>query len=226
MSIKKKTKRSSDIKSVEIIKHVTVYVCYLFIVWGLYRSLFKLPDEVEELFVKPLIWLAPLIVILRREKSGIKSLGLTLKNIFPAVYYSLILGIIFAFEGFLINFLKYKGGDFSANIGENPFLLGLGLSFATAISEEISFRGYVFGRLKNVIKNEWVANAIVSIAWALIHVPITVFWWKLSFSETFGFLILTSIFGFGSSYIYARTGNVISSILLHVMWQWPIILFR
>jgi len=209
-----------------VVKNVTCYVVYLFIVWGLYRSLLKLPNEVEEMFVKPLLWLGPLIPILIKEKKGLSSLGITLKNIFPAVYYSLLLGIFFAFEGFLINYLKYQGGDFSANIGENAFLVGLGLTFATAISEEISFRGYVFGRVRTIIKNEWVANILVSIVWALVHLPITIFWWKLTAGETLGYLILTAIFGFGSSFVYARTGNIFSSILLHVVWQWPIALFR
>ena len=222
---KSKSHQSVD-KTESIIKNVTSYVVYLFIVWGLYRSLFKLPNEIEELFVKPLIWLGPLVLILIKEKKGLSSLGLTLKNMFPAVYYSLLLGIFFAFEGFLINYLKYQGGDFSANIGENAFLIGLGLSFATAISEEISFRGYVFGRVRGVIKNEWVANILVSIVWALVHLPITIFWWNLTAGETIGYLILTTIFGVGSSFVYARTGNIISSILLHVVWQWPIVLFR
>lgn len=218
--------KQKDASKVEIIKNVSVYVCFLFIVWGLYRSLLKLPDEVEELFIKPFIWLVPLVFLLRKERKGLASLGITGKNLFPAIYYSLGLGILFAFEGFLINFLKYKGGDFSANIGSNPFVIGLGLSFATAVSEEISFRGYVFGRIKHVLGNEMTANLLSSFIWALIHIPITVFWWKLSFSETIGYLILTSIFGVGSSFIFARTSNIISSILLHVMWQWPIALFR
>lgn len=223
---KKRKAKDLSVKKEHLIKNVTVYVCYLFIVWGLYRSLFKLPDEIEELFVKPVIWLGPLLFLLSKERSGLSTLGITTRNLFPSVYYALILGVIFAFEGFLINILKYRGGDFSANIGNNPLLIGLGLSFATAVSEEIAFRGYVFGRVKSIIGNEWVANTLVSITWALIHLPITVFWWKLTGSETFGYLILTTIFGFGSAFVYARTGNIMSSILLHVMWQWPIALFR
>ena len=133
------------------IKHSTILVAYLLIVWGFYRMLIKLPEEVEELLIKPILWLTPVIYLLKKEKAGIASLGITLKNLFPAVYVSLALGALFAIEGVIINFVRYKGVDFSANLGQTSFLLALGISFATAVSEEITFRGYLFNRVWQVI---------------------------------------------------------------------------
>jgi len=40
------------------------------------------------------------------------------------------------------------------------------------------------------------------------------------------YFLLTTLFGIGSAFVFARTRNVFSSILLHVLWEWPIILFR
>ena len=48
------------------IKNATMFAAYLFIVWGFYRLIFKLPDEVEELVLKPLIWLVPLVFLLKK----------------------------------------------------------------------------------------------------------------------------------------------------------------
>lgn len=208
------------------IKHATILAAYLLVVWGFYRFLFKLPDTEEELIVKPIIWLLPVFYFLAKEKKGLASLGVTTKNLFPAIYLSLGLGIIFAIEGLLINYFKYGSLDFSANLGENVFLLALVVSFVTAISEELTFRGYLFTRVRYAIKKEWVANLSTSLVWALIHIPIAVFWWKLDAFSSVLILILTFIFGVGSAYIFARTGNILSSILLHVMWAWPIALFR
>src|SRR3990172_12509277 len=129
------------------LKNATTLAAYLLIVWGLYRFLFKLPDEIEELFIKPVFWLIPVFYLLRREKAKIATLGITLKNIFPAIYFSLGLGAFFVIEAIFINFVKYKGFDFSANLGNTPFLTSLGLSFVTAAIEEITFRGYVFNRV-------------------------------------------------------------------------------
>jgi hypothetical protein len=208
-------------------KSAVVLSVYLLIVWGFYRFLFKLPDEIEELVIKPILWILPVLYLVRRERQGLQSIGITVKNLFPAVYYALGLGAFFVLEAVMVNFLKY-GGQFNlgANIGEMPLLPALGLSFATAVSEEITFRGYIFTRVYAFIKNELWSNILTSLFWAMIHVPVTVFVWKLDLVSSITYLFLTTIFGVGSAFVYSRTKNIVSPILLHVLWQWPIILFR
>jgi hypothetical protein len=200
---------------------------YLLIVWGFYRFLFQLPEVVEETFVKPVVWLLPVFYLLAKEREGLDSIGITFKNLFPAIYYALGLGIFFVIEALIVNYVKYSGEfNLGANIGSLPLLPALGLSFVTAISEELAFRGYVFTRVWKFLKNEVSANLLTSVFWAMIHVPITIFVWKLDLQAAVIYLFLTAIFGVGSSFVYARTKNIVSPILLHVLWQWPIILFR
>ncbi len=208
-------------------KRAVILSVYLLIVWGFYRFLFKLPDEIEELVIKPILWILPVLYLVKKEKESLSSIGITIKNLFPAVYYALGLGAFFVIEAIIVNFLKY-GGQFNlgANIGELPLLPALGLSFATAISEEIAFRGYIFTRVWSFVKNELLANIMTSLFWALIHVPVTIFVWKLDFTASVTYLFLTTLFGVGSAFVYSRTKNIVSPILLHVLWQWPIILFR
>lgn len=208
-------------------KSAVILSVYILIVWGFYRFLFKLPDEIEELIIKPIVWLLPVIYLVKKERLGLESLGITFKNLFPAVYYALGLGAFFVLEALIVNYLKY-GGEFNlgANIGAMPLLPALGLSFATAISEEITFRGYIFTRVWKFIGKEIPANLLTSLFWAMIHVPITIFVWKLNLSASLIYLFLTTLFGVGSAFVYARTKNIVSPILLHVLWQWPIILFR
>lgn len=211
---------------ISLVKNVTAYASYLIIVWAFYRFLFQFPDDVEELVIKPIVWLLPLFFYLKKENFGISSLGFTFKNLFPAIYLSLGLGTIFVVEGLLTNYLKYGGFSFGANLGNLPFLTSLGLSFATAFSEETAFRGYVFSRLMYVTKSEVSANLITTAIWTGIHVPIAFFIWKLSLSAGIIYLMLTAIFGMGSAFIFGRTKNIVGSIFLHVLWEWPIILFR
>ncbi|HLD92064.1 MAG TPA: type II CAAX endopeptidase family protein [Patescibacteria group bacterium] len=208
-------------------KYAVYLSVYLLIVWGFYRFLFQLPEIIEELFIKPIVWLVPVFYLLWKEKEKVSSLGITVKNLFPAVYYALGLGAFFVMEALIINFVKY-GGKFNlgANLGELPFLTSLGLSFATAISEELTFRGYIFTRIWKVLGSELYSNLVTSLFWALIHVPITFFVWKLDLGAALIYLFLTTLFGVGSAFVYARTKNILSPILLHVLWQWPIILFR
>lgn len=212
--------------SLEKIKNVVYLASFLLVVWGFYRLIFKLPEEVEELFIKPIIWLLPVFYFLRKEKAGLSSLGFTFRNFFPAVYLSFGLGFLFLLEALLINYLKYGSFNFAAYIGDKPFLASLGLSFATAFSEEVAFRGYLFNRVLSISKNEIFSNLSTSFVWALIHVPVVVFVWKLELTAALLFLVLTTLFGIGSAFVFARTKNIFSSILLHVFWEWPIILFR
>lgn len=208
-------------------KRAVYLAVYLLIVWGFYRFLFQLPEQIEELFIKPVVWILPVLYLVKVERQTLESIGITTKGLFPAVYYALGLGAFFVMEALIINFVKY-GGQFNlgANIGNLPLLPALGLSFATAISEELAFRGYIFTRVFNFIKNEIYANLLTSVFWAMIHVPITIFVWKLDFTAAVTYLVLTTIFGIGSAFVFARTKNIVSPILLHVLWQWPIILFR
>ena len=206
--------------------HVTRLATYLLIVWGFYRFLFRLPEEIEELVIKPLIWLIPVVYYVKKEGLGISSLGITTKKLFPAIYLALGLGALFALEGVLVNAVKYEQIVFNANIGQRALLVSLGLSLATAVSEEITFRGYMYSRLAYALGNEWKANILSSLVWGLIHLPISIFWFELSISGVIGFFLLTTIFGIGSAFIFSKTRNVLSSILLHVLWTWPIVLFR
>lgn len=208
------------------LKNATVLITYLLIVWGFYRFIFKLPEAVEDLVIKPIIWLLPVFYLLKREKKGVSSLGLTFKNLFPSIYMSLALGAFFAFIGGLVNYFKYGSLNFTGNIGESPFYTALFLSLVTGISEEIAFRGFIFNRIWHALGDEWKANYIVSIFYALVHLPIAILWWRLPLEGTLGVFILMICFSIGSSYIFARTKNVTSSILLHMLWEWPIILFR
>ena len=210
-----------------VVKHVTIYSVYLLLVWTAYRFLrLQLPDQVEELVIKPIIWLLPIFWFTTKEKFPLSSLGITFKNLFPAIYLSLGLGAIFVIEAVLTNFFKYGRFNFGANIGNMPILSSLGLSFATAFSEETAFRGYIFGRLWFTLKDEWSANVASSIIWTIVHIPIAFLVWKLNLVSGILYLLLTAAFGIGSAFIFGRTKNIFGSILLHVLWEWPIILFR
>lgn len=209
-----------------LVKNVTTYIIYLVITWSIYRLLFRFSDNVEELVIKPVIWLVPLFFFLRKEGLGISSLGHTFKNFFPAMYLSLGLGSVFVLEGVLTNFLKYGHFNFGANIGSAPLFVTLGISFATAFSEETAFRGYIFSRLTVALKDEWSANVTQALLWTMIHVPVALFVFKLNLPAAMVYLGLTAIFGLGSAFIFGKTQNVWGSIFLHVLWEWPIILFR
>ena len=208
-------------------KHVFQLYAFIFVVWGFYRMLFDLPDHIEELILKPILWLTPLIWILRREGLGLSSVGWTWRNLFKSIYLAIGIGMLLAIEGVFINSIKYGSFNFlKENLTQAMLLGALGISLVTAISEETVFRGFIFARVWKFLKNEWTANILTSVMWAVVHLPVTIFVWHYTLEQVIIFMVLTFFFGVVSAIVYARTGNVASSVLLHVFWEWPIILFR
>jgi membrane protease YdiL (CAAX protease family) len=210
------------------LKRVTLLYTFIFLVWGFYRFLFRLPEEIEELILKPIIWLGPVLFLLWREKKSLDSIGWSAKNLFKSLYMGIGLGMLFALEGLLTNWLKYRSFSF-VNLqyqSLSVLLVAMGLSLATAISEESAFRGYIFNRLWQILKSEWAANLISSLGWALVHLPITYFVLHYNFEQMVTYLVLIFVFGVASALVFARTKTLTASILLHVFWAWPIILFR
>jgi len=208
------------------LKHAAYFYVYLLIVWGFYRLLIKFPEPFDELIVKPAIWLFPTYYLLWIEKADLESIGLSFKNAFLSLYFMIFLGIVFLLAGFGVNFLKYGTTFYLSNLGETEFLSAVILSFLTAFSEEVAFRGYIFDRVWNSLNSQWSATIITSIGWVLIHLPISIFDWRLTFYQLFIYCILLFLFSVGASIVYARTKNVFAVVFLHVLWQWPIILFR
>src|SRR6266404_2243136 len=138
-------------------KNAIILFTFLLIFWGFYRLFFRLPDWIEEAIIKPIIWLGPVVYLVKKERASFKSIGWTSENLFPAIYSSIALGSLFAFVAFAGNYLKYGQFNFAANLGSEPFFFSLGLSFVTAISEEIVFRGYIFTKLWTALNSEWSA---------------------------------------------------------------------
>ncbi|MCX7928431.1 MAG: CPBP family intramembrane metalloprotease [Patescibacteria group bacterium] len=206
-------------------RNAIYFFAYLFLVWGIYRFLYKLPEDIEELFLKPIIWLIPVFFLLRKEKSSISTIGISGKGLFASIYWVLGLGVLFAIFGLLINIIKYRWVHFGANIG-GEFYTALIISVATAISEEIAFRGYVYTRLKHALGGIWIPNLLSSFLWSLVHLPVSFLWWQFNLMDSLTYLFLTFVFGVGASYVFAKTKNIIAPIFLHFLWEWPIILFR
>lgn len=208
------------------IKNCTLFVAYLFVVWGFYRLLFQAPEPLDDLIFKPFVWLLPLVFILKKEKLGLPSIGVTGKRLTVAIYISLILGFIFSLQGAVLNFIKYEGFEFQSNIGFQTLLLGLITTSVAAISEELVFRGYVYGRLTTLFKKDWVAIAISTLCWVAIHIPVAIFDWRLSFVALLQYLLLITTFGIAAGVLYSKVRNIAAPILLHILWAWPVILFR
>src|SRR3989344_8052758 len=90
-------------KILELHDVVSVYTTIL-VVWGFYRLLFRLPEWVEELFLKPVVFLLPVWRRVIKDEPGslrgrLESLGITNKNLGVATALGLALGVFYLFVG-------------------------------------------------------------------------------------------------------------------------------
>lgn len=222
--MKSPEKKSTD----QSFKNALRLFVLVFLVWGFYRAFFKLPEQIEELFIKPLIWLVPIFYFLKKENAKLASIGFTSKNLLQSLYLGIGLGMIFGIIAYLTNIVKYGGTPTLSGFGfnQNSLLFALGVSLVTAFSEETLFRGYLLTRFAKGLKSSGAAIILTTTCWVMIHLPILIFVNNLGFEDIIGRSLLTAAFGFGSAAIFARTQNIAAPILLSIFWSWPILLFR
>jgi len=206
-------------------KLVIIYFIYLLLFWLFYRWFFVQSELVDEVLVKPIIWLGPLFLYFW-PKSGLSlpEIGFQKKGWLSAFFLSLGLGFVFLLVSVVANFFKYGHSfSFSASVGTTSLAMLVILILVTSIVEELVFRGFIFNTLRLEV-GVFIAGLLTTVAWVVIHLPITFLWLDLTASVVY--LLLTAIYGIGAVMVMATTNNLLAPILLHLFWSLPIILFR
>jgi membrane protease YdiL (CAAX protease family) len=223
MGMSKKT-QPVTISPLESIYHVWGWIL---LVWSLYRYFIKLPEWADEFIFKPLVFVAPVLwYVLRKEKRTLQTIGLTTKNLFNSLAVGLVFGMAFAVEGLVVHYIKY--GTISVNpiaaFGNYGFFL-IVISLATAFSEEILCRGFLFNRINEKTKNILYAAFIASVLFVLLHVPMLVTTTKLQGMTLVLFFVTDFTLAFANSMLFAVTGSLVAPILVHVFWNMTVALF-
>ncbi len=221
----KKSAKKSVADTVELTYRVWGWVV---LVWAFYRYFFRLPEWADEFIFKPLVFVAPVFWYVRwKEGRGWDSLGLTKKNLFISIYIGLGFGFVFALEGLVANAIKY--GHLQI-VPINAFTqYGMGmlilLSLATAVSEEILSRGFVFTRLLEGKKGLLFASFVSTAMFVILHLPILAFSLKLQGTALLLFFITDFILGFANALLLYNTGSLVAPILVHVFWNMTVALY-
>lgn len=205
-----------------------LFLAFLFVVWGGYRFLTRNNEWVDELIFKPLIWIFPVLFIVKKiEKKSLETVGLTTKNLFRNLYIGWGIGALFAFEGIMTNAFKYGGVAFSPESFKPAELIMLILiSFFTAFSEELAFRGYILTRLNDFLKNSITAIILTAILFSLLHIPIALFVLHYSLVDLISFEWVMFVMGVVNGYLFIRMKSIVVPVMSHSLWNLAIVLFR
>ena len=174
----------------------------MLLVWGSFRYFIQLPDVIEELWFKPILWLTPLFwwnLALKKkiEMFGNKWVETSLWGLGMALVYWLV-----------VRRLNVGLPSVSWEI--------IGICVATAITEEMTFSGFVMGYLERFRKGNFMNAILVGLMAGVIRLPIVLFVYKLSPMAVIGVLLLAGASTMLNSWIRQRTGNVAGSIIARV----------
>ncbi len=213
-------------------KHQVFLVWFvIFLVWAIYRANFYLPETIDEFLIKPLIFVLPVLYIVKfKEKEKISSLGIasSKKNFFMDLYIGVAIGVVFALEGLLANYLKYGKLSFAPILAlrlSGGLYMFLITNFFTSISEEILGRGYLFQRLIQVTNNQFGAALTSSFLFLLLHIPIMFTRLKLTGTSLLIYPVSIIILGVTNCYILRTRGSLTLPILIHTFWNMTVALY-
>ncbi|MBI5614393.1 CPBP family intramembrane metalloprotease [Candidatus Gottesmanbacteria bacterium] len=201
---------------------------WIAIVWMIYRYFFRFSEWTDEFVFKPLVFAAPVIwYVLKKEKRRLDSIGITFTNFYTSLYIGLGFGFVFALEGLAANVMKY-GKIQIRPIGafdQNGMIGLLILSLATAVTEEILNRGFIFSRLYEKMKNLPASAILSGCLFVGLHVPILVTALHLQGVTLVLFFVTTFILGVVNALLFANTGSLVAPILIHIFWNMTVALY-
>jgi|SRR3989344_2950541 len=205
--------------------HVWAYIA---IAWALYRYFFKFSEAIDELIFKPLIFVLPVILyVLKKEKRPLASLGLVSSNFVRNMFIGIGFGIVFVAEGIFANISKYGSLqmaplDVVSQYGIPVMIL---LTFATALTEEIMNRGFLFNRMYEQSRNLIKTTLITALLFMILHIPVLVTSLHLQGTALILFFATDFILALANNMLFAFTGSLVAPILVHIFWNMTVLLF-
>lgn len=212
-------------------RQVLIIWFLIFLVWAFYRAYFFQPEWVDELLVKPIVFVFPvLFVVWYFENKPLTDLGITfkLKNIILDFYIGVVLGVLLAFEGLMANYLKYGNFSFSplASTKMYPDIgIFLIVSLFSAVSEEILGRGYLYNRLFKKTNRQFWSAFFSSILFLLLHLPIMFTRLHLTGGALLIYPFSILILGITNCYLFTLRKSLTLPVLLHTFWNMTIALY-
>lgn len=199
----------------------------IFVFWGLYRLVFRLPEAIEETILKPIVFVGSVFFIekpVRWDKYFFQIWGGG--NCLKSLFLGLGFGAAFLAYYALASFLSFGKLEFGTDVIGSSWITFIILGIVTAIWEEWFFTGYIFRQLKSFSRDSLSPKITTAILFSLIHLPILAFVYKYTGSTLVFQLLLLLTLGFGNTILIGLSRNLLAPILSHTLWGIAIFLFR
>lgn len=202
----------------------------ILIIWSVYRAKFMMPEIIDELIAKPLVFLLPVYIFIKHneKKDFAPAVWLTRDKLFTNVYIALFIGAIFGISALMANLAKYGTFSFGQtllNQNAQSLLIVLVTALFTAFCEEVVSRGFVLKRLYEESGNVYTSSFLASVLFLILHIPILLTNLKLSGSVLIWFMITDFILSLINSFVFLSRKSLVAPILIHALYNLSIILY-
>ncbi len=191
----------------------------VFILWVLYRSLFRFPVWFDETIGKAVFFGLP--VWLYISLAGSKSIAETFAP--NRIHKGLILGItiggLLGFGGTLATLLQQRAVVQAAPLFTSDGFWGeFFLAMMTGFWETLFFFSWIMTMITEKYRKWPLLNQVLltTIIFVLFHIPNTLLRFELS--AVFGQFFLLFFFALGQAFLFARTKNLYALALSHAIW--------
>jgi hypothetical protein len=184
---------------------VVSYCIYLLIAWSIFRYFVRLPEVIEELWFKPLVWLMPVFWMTLATRMSPSFLRGDLVK-------SLLYGSVSGLAAFLLVRLII------VHTLDIPSVNRMGMAFSTAVVEGTALFGFVLWGLKaksKTINSELIL--IFSLIYLVIHLPIALFVYDLTGIQLVGYSILNLSVGGIGAYLCLYSNSAWAGILFQFL---------
>ena len=198
----------------------------VFIVWVIYRSLFKFPIWFDETVGKAIFFGLPVWLYMTLTKSKSMSQTFSLGRLFPGLFLGLAVGGIFGFSGVLASLIHQQ-----VHIQAVPLFMSdqfwweFFLAMMTGFWETLFFYCWVM-----VIVTEKYAKwsfinqlLMISTIFLLFHIPNTLL--RFQGVTVITQLFLLFFFGLGQALLFARYRNLYALALSQAIWGMVIVIY-
>ncbi|OGV90960.1 hypothetical protein A3A66_03555 [Microgenomates group bacterium RIFCSPLOWO2_01_FULL_46_13] len=197
----------------------------LFLIWGLYRLLFRFPVFIEEIFLKGIVFGLPIIYLTLREDHRLTTLGLELNRTPRAIFWGVSLGVLLIGVNQLTLLVKpspLATPPLTASSSLANFFI---LALITAFWEQLVFAGYFLSRLSKLFKSEWSIVVVTGALFTTLHLPALIVA-DIPASQVAIQLFLIFILGISANIVMLRTQNLLAPMLTQALWGVSIALYR
>jgi hypothetical protein len=191
----------------------------VFIIWCIYRYLFRFPVWFDETIGKAVFFGLPVGLYLSLTRSRSMAETMDPKYLQPGLWMGLAIGGIFGFAGTLASLLR-KGVVIQAAplFAAQGFWVEFMLAMMTGFWESMFFYCWIMVVImekyrKWPLLNQALLTAAIFLAF---HIPNTLL--RFSLPMVSGQLVLLFFFGLGQALLFSRVRNVYALAMSHAIW--------